>query len=80
MANLHMNNIPDDLFERLRRYALESNQSVNDIVLTAVEHELTRREWRKRLAQRPKTDLRVEAVTLLVEERSLREEELETSG
>ena len=33
----------------------------------------TRRVWRKRLAQRPKTDLGVEAATLLAEERSLRD-------
>ena len=76
MAALHIDNIPDDLYERLSRYALESNQSMNDVVLAAIERELARREWRKRLAQRPKTDLGVEAATLLHEERALRDIEL----
>ena len=80
MTDLHIDNIPDDLYERLCRYALESNRTVSDMALAAVERELARWEWRKRLAQRPKTDLGVEAATLLAEERSLREVELETSG
>ena len=42
------------------------------VVLTAVERELARWEWQEHLAHRPKTDLGVEAATLLVEERSTR--------
>ena len=80
MTDLHIDNIPDDLNDRLRRYAIESNRTASDVVLAAVERELASWEWRKRLAQRPKTDLGVEAATLLAEERSLREVELETSG
>ena len=45
------------------------------VVLNAVERELARWEWRKRLAQRPRTDLGVAAATLLREERSLRDME-----
>ena len=45
-------------------------------VLTAVEHELTRWEWRARLAQRPQTDLGIAAATLLREERAARDMEL----
>jgi hypothetical protein len=41
------------------------------VVLTAVERELARWEWQERLAQRPTTDLGVEAATLLAEERAL---------
>ena len=77
MADLHIDNIPDDLYERLSRYALESNQSMNDLVFAAIELELERWDWRKRLAQRPKTDLGVEAATLLTEARALRDLELE---
>ena len=76
MADLYINNIPDDLHERLRRYALESNQTVSDVVATAVERELAGWEWRKRLAQRPGADLGVQAAALLHEERSLRDLEL----
>ena len=73
MVNLQVRNIPDDLHERLRRHAREHNLTMSEVVLIAVERELARWEWRKRLAQRPKTDLRVEAATLLAEERSLRD-------
>ena len=45
-------------------------------MLTAIKRELAMREWRKRLAHRPKTDLGVEAATLLHEERALRDIEL----
>ena len=53
---------------------------MNDVVLTAVERELAQHEWRRRLDLRPTTDLGVEAATLLAEERSIREVELEDSG
>ena len=76
MAALHIDNIPDDLYERLHQCALESNRTVSDVVLAAIERELARWDWRKRLAQRPATDLGVEAADLLREERSLRDAEL----
>ena len=47
------------------------------VVLTAVERELARWEWRKRLAQRPKTDLGIEAADLLMEERTRRDREID---
>ena len=77
MANLQVRNISDDLHDRLRRHARENNCTISAAVLTAVEQELARGEWRKRLAQRPETDLGVEAAALLVEERSLRDVEME---
>ena len=43
------------------------------VVLTAVERELARWEWEEHLSQRPRTELGVEATTLLAEERSFRD-------
>lgn len=71
MGNLQVKNIPDDLHERLRLHARENHCSISAIVLTAVKRELARRDWRKRLARRPKTNLGVEASALLMEERSI---------
>ncbi|MCY4109387.1 MAG: toxin-antitoxin system HicB family antitoxin [Chloroflexi bacterium] len=71
-----MKNIPDALHERLRRHARENNSTISAAVLTAVERELDRWEWRRRLAQRPRTDLGIDAAALLVEERSLRDREI----
>ena len=77
MANLQVRNISDDLHDRLRRHARENNCTISAAVLTAVEQELARWEWRKRLAQRSETDLGVAAAALLAEERSLRDVEME---
>ena len=75
MSNLQVKNIPDALHDRLRAYARESNSTIGAVVLAAVEQELAVWEWRKRLAQRPQTDLGMEAAELLWEERSLRDQE-----
>ncbi len=76
MANLQIKNMPDSLHERLRRHARENNCTMSSVALAAIERELTRCEWRKHLAERPATDLGVEAATLIMEERARREEEL----
>ena len=76
MANLYVRNIPDDVYERLRRYAREHNRSVNSIVIGALERELERLEWPERLARHPPIDLGVDAATLIAEERRRRDREL----
>ena len=76
MANLQVKNVPDDLHDRLRRHARENSRTISAVVLTAVERELSRLEWRERLSKRPKTELGVEASELLSQERSLRNAEL----
>ena len=76
MGNLQIKNIPNTLHERLRRHARENNRTMSAVALTAIERELARWEWQKRLAERPETDLGVEAATLLIEERARREREL----
>lgn len=76
MANLQVKNIPEELHERLRRHARENHCTLSASVLAALERELARWEWRKRLAQRPKTSLGVAAAELLLEERSHRDLEM----
>jgi plasmid stability protein len=76
MASLQVKNIPDTLHQRLRRYAREHKCTLSDVVLTALERELARREWHARLAQRPTTDLGVSAAALLEQERKQRERDL----
>lgn len=77
MANLQVRNVPDVLYERLRRHACEHNCTMSAIVLTAIERELAGWEWRKHLALRPQTDLGVDAAALLRAERFLRDLETE---
>ena len=76
MGNLQVRNVPDELHERLRRHARENNCTMSTLVLSAVERELERLEWRERLAQLPTTDLGVDAATLIAEERARRDLEL----
>lgn len=75
MANLQVKNMPDSLHKRLRRYAKRRNTTLSDIVLEAIEKELTRGEWLERFTKRPGTDLGVSAASLLEEERLDREKE-----
>lgn len=76
MANLHVRNIPDDVYERLRRYARENDRTMSSVVISALERELERLEWPERLARHPPIDLGIDAATLIAEERRRRDREL----
>jgi len=76
MPHLQVKNISDSLHERLRRYARGTNRTLGASVLAAVERELEAWEWPKRLAQRPETDLGVDAATLVAEARAARDRQL----
>ena len=76
MANIQVKNIPEKLHNRLRRYAREQDCTLGDIILEAIEREVSRREWHKRLSGRPATRLRDSAAELLEEERRQRDSDL----
>ena len=59
-----------------RRYAQDHKCTLSDVVLSALERELARREWHERLAQRPTTDLGASAASLLEQDRQQRERDL----
>ena len=67
MANLQVKNMPDTLHRRLREHAREHGHTMRDLVIAAIERELSRREWRERWEQRPVTDLDASAASLLDE-------------
>ncbi len=69
MAHLQVKNVPDSLHESLRSLARETGRTVSAVVLDAVEREVSYRAWWKRLAERPATDLGVDAATLVAEGR-----------
>lgn len=75
MANLQVKNLPDGLHDRLRQHARANGCTISAVVLTAVERELARSEWRERLAARPLTDLGVTAAALLADARADRQTE-----
>ena len=76
MAHLQVKNVPDSLHRRLRCFARETNRTPSAAVLAAVERELQAWEWRKRLAERPETELGVDAAMLIAEARAFRDREL----
>jgi len=76
MANIQVKNIPEKLHNRLRRYAREQDCTLADIILEAIEREVSRREWHKRFSGRPSAQLRRSAAELLEEERRQRDTDL----
>ena len=76
MANLQVKNVPEELHERLRRYARKERCTLSAAVLAAIEKELERSEWRERMANRPIVDLGVPAARLIEEARAERDKEL----
>ena len=79
MPNLQIHNIPDDLHRRLRLHARENNCTTSEVVIVALQRELERWDWKKRLARRPKTNLGIPAADLIAEERSSSIERLDES-
>ena len=75
MANIQVKNVPDELHRELREHARQTNQTLGEVVLRAVEQELARSRFRAELAKRPETHLGISAAELLEEARGLREEE-----
>ena len=59
-----------------RREARENKDAMSTSPPASPKRELARPEWRKQLAQRPRTDLGVDALALLAEERARRDTEM----
>lgn len=76
MGNLQVKNIPDTLHDRLRQHARKNGVTISATVITAIEWELERNEWRERLATRPKTNIGVRASDILAKERARRDRDL----
>jgi hypothetical protein len=67
---------PEKLHNHLRRYAREQGCTLGDIILQAIEREVSRREWQKRFSSRSLTQLRSSAAELLEGERRQRDSDL----
>ena len=69
--------MPDDIHERLRRQAQASNSTMSAIVLTALERELKRLEWRQYWEQIPPLGYDINAAEAIAQARAERDAELE---
>ena len=79
MANIQVKNVPEKLHNQLRRYAREKSCTLEEIILEALEREVSRGEWLKRFSRRPSTQLCNSAVSLLEKERRQRARDLRKS-
>lgn len=78
VANLQVKNVPDALHRKLRRYADQEGRSLRDLVLSVLQKEVDRREFRARLARRSRVDLGRRAAETLDEVRAERDRDLGT--
>lgn len=76
MANLQVKDVPETLHRKIRAEAKRSGRTIRDLVLTAVVHEIDRKEFRARLARRAPVELGHPAAQTLDEVREDREREL----
>lgn len=76
MSNLQVKNVPESLHRRLRGQARRRGCTMSELILKAIEAELSRSEWRTRLQRRPQTELNLSAARLLEAERGHRSGEL----
>lgn len=73
MRYIQVKNVPDDVHRALSRYAKRRGRTIRDIVLEAVQRELSREEFVARLRSRSPVDLGRPAADLLREVRQERE-------
>jgi hypothetical protein len=73
MANLQVKNVPEETHQRLRRCARRRGQTLRDVVLAAVERELSHEEFVARLDRRKPVKLGRSAASYLSAAREERE-------
>ncbi|MEK6608543.1 MAG: toxin-antitoxin system HicB family antitoxin [Myxococcota bacterium] len=57
MANLQVKNVPKGVYQRLKRAAKRKGRTMRDLVLQALERELSNEEFHARLRTRSRVDL-----------------------
>jgi plasmid stability protein len=75
MATIQVKNVPTDLNERLRRYAAQEGRTISDVILAALQRELERHTFVKRLRSRSSVTLKRSPARLLMESRLERDPE-----
>ena len=73
MANLQVKNVPEEMHRRLRRCARRRGLTLRDVVLAAVDRELSHEEFIARLHRRKAVKLGRSAASFLTAAREERE-------
>ena len=80
MANLNIEDLPDDLHQRLSKQADKQGCSISELALGAILRDIERLELRERLQELPLTERgEIDGATLIRQERALRDMELGAS-
>lgn len=77
MANLLVKDLPDDVYERLRRLASQRNTSISATVRHAIDRELEIVAWWEDWDAIPRSNFKINSAELLREARQLRDMGLE---
>ena len=75
MTTLQIEDIPDDLRERLQRQAHRCEISLDEVLLAALEREALRLEWNEKLDAAEPVRLKISPSELLARERAQRDAE-----
>lgn len=73
MANLQVKDVPEELHRRLRRSARRRRTTMRELILGAIQRELSHEEFVARLGRRRPVDLGRPAAEFLREARAERE-------
>lgn len=73
MGDLQLENVPDELRERLLRQAIRREMSLDDVIVAALERELDRIEFYDRLEAKEPMEFEVSPSELLAQERARRD-------
>lgn len=74
MANLQVKDVPETVHRRLRECARRRGKSLRELVLEALDKELSHDEFERRLSARSRTRLSRPAGEVLAEVRAAREQ------
>lgn len=77
MATLQVKNLPDELYDDLRKMAKARNITISAAVRNAIERDVANAKWWDRWDKFPTRKISLDAAELLREARELRDAELE---
>lgn len=69
MVELRVDNMSDDLLERLKTIADRRNLSINEVVVAAIEREVKNAEWWERWDKLPRTEVEIDSAASIREAR-----------
>ncbi len=75
MGSIQVENVPDELQERLRKQARRCKTPIEDVLLAALEREAIRLEWNEKLAALKPPPLDFSPSDVLAQERAQRDAE-----